>query len=235
MDEKKMSAEERARQQKEAEIAERASTEAPRKLAVEPMQNPEDFDQQKQLTEEEAAAHEAVREAKDEALWYVIHTYSGYENKVKKTLEQIVENAGLQDQIFEVAVPMEDVVEIKDGKRKITQRKIYPGYVLVKMLLSDSLWYTVRNTHGVTGFVGPNSKPVPLTDEELAIMGMVTDWDPVIDYGVGDSVKVINGPLESFIGTVDEISMEKKKVRVLVSMFGRETPVDLDFTQVLRI
>lgn len=170
-----------------------------------------------------------------EVLWYVVHTYSGYENKVKDTLEQIVENRGLQDYIQEVSVPMEEQVEIKDGKKKVVQRKLYPGYVLVKMLLTDEIWYIVRNTRGVTGFVGPNSKPDPLTEEELAIMGLLKDWDPVIDYSVGDPVKVINGPLESFIGTVEEISMEKKKVRVMVSMFGRETPVELEFTQVLRI
>lgn len=170
-----------------------------------------------------------------EALWYVVHTYSGYENKVKDTLEQIVENRGIQDYIQEISVPVEEQVEIKDGKKKTVLRKLYPGYVLVKMVLTDEIWYIVRNTRGVTGFVGPNSRPVPLTEEELAIMGMLKDWNPVIDYGVGDPVKVINGPLESFIGTVEEINMEKKKVRVLVSMFGRETPVELEFTQVLRI
>ena len=199
------------------------------------MTNPEDFDPELAVDPEEEAAAEAAREAHDDALWYVIHTYSGYENKVKVTLEQIVENRGLQDEILEVAVPMEEVVEIKDGKKKVSMKKIYPGYVLVRMILSDRNWYIVRNTRGVTGFVGPSSKPVPLTDEELAIMGMATDWEPIVDYDVGDSVKVINGPLESFIGTVDEILSDKKKVRVLVSMFGRETPVDLDFTQVLRI
>lgn len=168
-----------------------------------------------------------------EALWYVVHTYSGYENKVKATLEQIVENRGLQEMIQEISVPMEEQVEIKDGKKKIVQRKLYPGYVLVNMILTDEIWYIVRNTRGVTGFVGPNSKPVPLTEEELAIMGLIKDWDPIIDYSVGDSVRVVNGPLESFVGTVEEINMEKKKVRVLVSMFGRETPVELEFTQVL--
>lgn len=170
-----------------------------------------------------------------EALWYVIHTYSGYENKVKATLEQIVENRGLQDFIQDISVPTEETIEIKDGKKKTVQRKLYPGYVLVKMVLTDEIWYIVRNTRGVTGFVGPNSKPVPLSEEELAIMGLISDWEPIIDYGEGDPVKVINGPLEGFIGTVEEISMEKKKVRVMVSMFGRDTPVELDFTQVLRL
>lgn len=183
----------------------------------------------------EAPQPEEIKDESEEALWYVIHTYSGYENKVKATLEQIVENKGIQDLIQEVSVPTEETVEIKDGKKKTVLRKKYPGYVLVKMLLSDEIWYIVRNTRGVTGFVGPNSKPVPLSEEELATMGMVSDWEPIVDYGVGDSIKVINGPLESFIGTVDAISTEKKKVRVLVSMFGRETPVELDFTQVIRI
>ncbi len=170
-----------------------------------------------------------------EARWYVIHTYSGYENKVKATLERIVENRGIQEYIQEISVPMEEQVEIKDGKKKTSMKKIYPGYVLVKMVLTDEMWYVVRNTRGVTGFVGPNSRPVPLTDEELALMGVETGWEPVVDYGIGDSVKVISGPLESFIGLVEEINLEKKKVRVLVSMFGRETPVELELTQIMRI
>ena len=171
----------------------------------------------------------------NEAEWYVIHTYSGYENKVKTTLEQVVENRGLHDYIQEIEIPVEEIVEIKDGKKKTSLRKIYPGYALIKMVLTDEIWYIVRNTRGVTGFVGPNSRPIPLTDEELAMMGVETDWEPIVDYGEGDSVKVINGPLEGFIGAVEEVNMEKKRVRVLVSMFGRETPVELEFTQVLRI
>lgn len=174
-------------------------------------------------------------ESNTEALWYVVHTYSGYENKVKATLERIVENRGISDYIQEIEVPMEDFTEIKDGKTKVVQRKIYPGYVLVKMILTDEIWYIVRNTRGVTGFVGPNSKPVPLSEEELALMGLDSSWEPEVDYGIGDSIKVINGPLESFIGTVEDINFEKKKVKVLVSMFGRETPVELELTQVMRI
>jgi len=170
-----------------------------------------------------------------EARWYVVHTYSGYENKVKATLERIVENRGIHDFIQEVSVPEEEIMEIKDGKKKTVRRKIYPGYVLVKMVLTDEIWYIVRNTRGVTGFVGPNSRPIPLTEEELALMGLESSWEPVVDYGVGDSVKVINGPLESFIGTVEEINLEKKKVRVLISMFGRETPVELELAQIMRI
>jgi len=175
------------------------------------------------------------QEITNEALWYVVHTYSGYENKVKATLEKVVENRGIQDYIQEINIPMEEYTEIKEGKTNICQRKIYPGYVLVKMVLTDEIWYIVRNTRGVTGFVGPNSKPVSLTEEELAFMGLDSSWEPEVDYGVGDSVKVINGPLESFIGTVEVINFEKKKVRVMVSMFGRETPVELELTQIMRL
>ncbi|MGB4610782.1 MAG: transcription termination/antitermination protein NusG [Saccharofermentanales bacterium] len=171
-----------------------------------------------------------------EARWYVIHTYSGYEKKVKMTLEMIVENRELQGLIQEISIPTEQVVEIKDGKKKTSEKKLYPGYVLIKMILTDDIWYIVRNTRGVTGFVGPSStKPVPLTEEELMIMGLESDWEPIIDYGEGDSVKIIHGPLDGFVGTVQEINTDKKKVTVLVSMFGRETPVELDLTQILRI
>ncbi len=175
------------------------------------------------------------QEKDKEALWYVVHTYSGYENKVKATLEKIVKNRGIEDYIQEINVPTEEYTEIKDGKTKVCQRKTYPGYVLVKMVLTDEIWYIVRNTRGVTGFVGPSSKPVSLTEEELAFMGLESSWEPEVDYDVGDSVKVINGPLESFIGTVEEINFEKKKVKVMVSMFGRETPVELELTQIMRL
>lgn len=166
--------------------------------------------------------------------WYVVHTYSGYENKVKANLEKIVENRGMQDFILDIVVPMEETIEIKDGKKKATLRKVFPGYVLVKMIMTDESWYVVRNTRGVTGFVGPGSKPVPLTDEEVKTMG-VEEYETVVDYEVGDNVRVISGPLENFIGLVEEINMEKKKVRVAVSMFGRETPVELDLTQITKL
>jgi transcriptional antiterminator NusG len=170
-----------------------------------------------------------------EPRWYVVHTYSGYENKVKANLEKIVENRGLQDLIFDIVVPMEEQVEIKDGKRKVSLKKVYPGYVLIKMIKNDYSWYVIRNTRGVTGFVGPEPKePVPLTDEEIRKMG-VEAFEPVVDYELRDNVRVISGPLEGFIGVVEEINFEKKKVRVLVSMFGRETAVDFDFTQISRI
>ena len=168
------------------------------------------------------------------ANWYVVHTYSGYENKVKANLEKIVENRGLHEQILDIAVPMEEQIEIKDGRKKVSLKKVFPGYVLVKMVMSDESWYVVRNTRGVTGFVGPGSKPVPLTDDEIKSMG-VEETVPTFDYAVGDSVRVISGPLENFIGVVEEINLEKKKVRVSVSMFGRETPVELEFLQIQKM
>ena len=166
----------------------------------------------------------------DELRWYVVHTYSGYENKVKSNLEKTVENRGLQDMIAEVKVPTEIVTEISDDKSKEVERKIYPGYVFVKMVYTDETWYVVRNIRGCTGFVGPSSKPVPLTDEEVHRMGVETRVVEV-SYNVGDSVRIIDGPLEDFVGTVEEIDKEKGVVKVLVSMFGRETPVELELGQ----
>lgn len=170
----------------------------------------------------------------DRARWYVVHTYSGYENKVKANLEKTVENRGLQDLIHDVQVPMEDVVEIKNDKKKIVQRKKFPGYVLVKMLMTDDSWYVVRNTRGVTGFVGPGSKPIPLSDEEVDSMGIV---EPLIsiEVEIGENVKIISGPLENFVAQITEINNEKRKVKALVNMFGRETPVELEFNQIERI
>lgn len=163
----------------------------------------------------------------EEAKWYVIHTYSGYENKVATNLETIVENRKLQDWIHEVRVPTETVVEMKDNQKKEVERKIFPGYVLVKMVMTDDSWFVVRNTRGCTGFVGPNGKPVPLTEDEIARLG-VEKRETVINYAVGDMVRIIDGPLENFTGKVEEIDAEKGKVRVTVSMFGRETPVELE-------
>lgn len=166
--------------------------------------------------------------------WYVVHTYSGYENKVKANLEKIVENRNMQEYILDIVVPMEEQIEIKDGKKKATLRKVFPGYVLIKMIMSDESWYIVRNTRGVTGFVGPGSKPVPLTEDEVKTMG-VEEFAPSLDYAVGDNVRVVSGPLENFIGLVEDINIEKKKVRVAVSMFGRETPVELELIQIQKI
>jgi transcriptional antiterminator NusG len=166
--------------------------------------------------------------------WYVVHTYSGYENKVKDNLEKTIENHGLQDKIPEIKIPVEEVIEVKNGKKKTTSRKLFPGYVMIKMVLQDDTWYIVRNTRGVTGFVGPMSRPVPLTDEEVALMG-VENIPITLNVEIGQSVRVISGPLENFIGVVEEIFPDKQKVRVSVSMFGRDTPVELDFIQIQKI
>ena len=173
-------------------------------------------------------------ENKLEPKWYVVHTYSGYENKVKTDLEKTIKNRELEDFFFNIVVPMEEQVEIKDGKRKTNLKKVFPGYVLVKMIVTEESWYIVRNTRGVTGFVGSGTDPIPLTDAEIRNMGF--DEVPVnIDYDVNDTVQVVNGPLEGFVGTVQEINKEKQKVKVLVSMFGRETPVELEFSQVQKV
>ena len=166
----------------------------------------------------------------DEAKWYVVHTYSGYENKVATNLEKIVENRKLQDWIHEIRVPTETVVEVKDNKKREVERKIFPGYVLVKMVMTDDSWYVVRNTRGCTGFVGPNGKPIPLTEEEVAALG-VEKREIEVNYAVGDTVRIIDGPLENFTGIVDELDREKNKVRVTISMVGRETPVELELDQ----
>ena len=170
----------------------------------------------------------------EQAKWYVVHTFSGYENKVATDLATIVENRHLQDQIHEISIPTETVVEIKDNQRKEVERKIFPGYVLVKMIMSDENWFVVRNVRGCTGFVGPNGKPVPLTEKEIAALG-VEKKEIVVDYAVGDTVSITDGPLENFSGRVDEIDQEKNMIRVTISMFGRETSVELELDQVERL
>jgi len=167
----------------------------------------------------------------DELKWYVAHTYSGYENTVAVSIEQAVENRNMHDLIAEVSIPMETVTEITDNGPKTVERKVFPGYVLVKMVMTDETWHLVRNIRGVTGFVGAANKAIPLTDEEIAALG-VEKREVVVSYAVGDSVKITDGALESFIGTVEELDMERGKVRVVVSMFGRETPVELELDQV---
>ncbi len=169
------------------------------------------------------------------AKWYVVHTYSGHENKVKANLEKMVENRGMIDDIFEVAVPTEEYVDNKSENKKIKERKLFPGYVLVKMIINDESWYLVRNTRGVTGFVGPGSKPVPLSEAEVKALGVQETILPTTDLRIKDTVKVISGPFESFMGTVDNLNLEKRKVKVFVSMFGRETLVELDFEQVEKL
>lgn len=167
----------------------------------------------------------------DSMRWYVVHTYSGYENKVASNLEKTVENRQLQELIQEIRVPTETVTEITEaGKRKEVERKIFPGYVIVKMIMTDESWYAVRNIRGCTGFVGPSSKPVPLTEEEVARLG-IEKRSIEVSYQVGDSVNIVDGPLEGFIGVVEEMDVEKNRIRVVVSMFGRDTPVELELDQ----
>ena len=183
------------------------------------------------ITEEKA---EKAAEPEGKA-WYVIHSYSGYEDKVKRNLEQRIESMGMQDKIFQVVVPTEEEIEVRDGQRRITKRKIFPGYILVEMIMTDDSWYVVRNTPGVTGFVGMGNKPTPLRPEEVQriLKRMEAEAPKVkVTFRPGQRVRIIDGPFTDFVGTVDEINEERGKVRVLVSFFGRETPVELDFLQV---
>ena len=165
------------------------------------------------------------------AKWYVVHTYSGYENTVKATIEKTIETRHLEDLIHIVSIPMETVTEITDNGPKTYDRKVFPGYVLIKMIMSDEAWYIIKNVRGVTGFVGSGTKPTPLTEDEVQQLG-VEKHEIVVKYNVGETVKITDGPLASFTGIVEEIEPEKNKVRVVVSMFGRETPVDLELDQV---
>ena len=169
-----------------------------------------------------------------EVNWYVVHTYSGYENKVKANIEKTIENRHLEDQILEVRVPMEEVVEVKNGTKKQVLRKLFPGYVLINMIMNDDTWYVVRNTRGVTGFVGPGSKPVPLTDEEMKNLG-INAKKIAIDYKVGDTIVAVSGVWENTVGAIKSINESKQTVTIMVDMFGRETPVELDFTEIRHI
>ena len=166
--------------------------------------------------------------------WYVVHTYSGYENKVKTDLEKTIKNRELEEFFFDIIVPMEEQIEIKEGQRKTNLKKVFPGYVLVKMIVTEKTWYIVRNTRGVTGFVGSGTDPIPLTDDEIMKMGF-EQMTVNVDYVVNDQVRIMNGPFTDYTGTVTEINKEKHKVKVLVSMFGRETPVELEFSQVQKV
>ena len=171
----------------------------------------------------------------ESAKWYVIHTYSGYEAMVENNLHNMVENNSLQDWIFEVKVPVEDDVVEKNGKRKVVQRKKFPSYVFIKMIYSNHIWFMVTNTRGVTGFVGPAGRPLPLRDDEVKRLGLeVIDFED-LDIKPGDNVRVISGALENFDGVIDSISAERQKVKVIISMFGRDTPVELDFSQVEKL
>jgi len=167
----------------------------------------------------------------EHANWYVVHTYSGYENTVKATIEKYVENRHLQDLIHEISIPLETVTEITDNGPKEVQRKVFPGYVLVKMVMTDETWHVVRNIRGVTGFLGSGNKAIPLSEDDIASLG-VEKREVVVQYQVGDNVRITDGALESFLGTVEEIDLDHGKVRVVVSMFGRETPVELELDQI---
>jgi transcriptional antiterminator NusG len=192
-------------------------------------------------TEEQQSTAASVAEStggEDGRHWYVVHTYSGHENKVKANLEQRIQTMGMQDKIFQVVIPTEEEIEIRDGQRRTVHKKIFPGYVLAEMIMDDESWYVVRNTPGVTGFVGSGNRPTPLDEREVsAILRRMHAEEPRVKVGfqVGETVRIIDGPFVDFVGQVDEINMEKGKVKVLVSFFGRDTPVELDFLQVERL
>ena len=187
------------------------------------------------LEVDSASRGEAPTQTSTEPAWYVIHCYSGYENKVRHNLEQRVETMGMKDKIFDVVIPTQDEIEVRDGKRRTVERHIFPGYVLVNLILSEESWYVVRNTPGVTGFVGMGNQPTPLRPEEVSqIVKRMEAEAPTlkVTFKVGERVRIVDGPFNDFRGTVSEIDMERTKVRVMVSFFGRETPVELDFLQV---
>ena len=175
-----------------------------------------------------------MSETNSAARWYVAHTYSGYENKVKMDLEKTIENRGLQDLILEVSVPMQPVIEMKNGVEKKTDKKMFPGYVLVNMVMNQETWYVVRNTRGVTGFVGPGSEPTPLSDEEIISLGYRKS-DVLVDFALGDTVSVISGAWKDTVGVISEINDQKKTVTISVEMFGRETPVELSYGEVQKL
>jgi transcriptional antiterminator NusG len=195
-----------------------------------------DVSQVEESDEQEETETDALPpEEEDGREWYVVHCYSGYENKVRHNLEQRIETMGMKDEIFDVVVPTEEEVEVKDGKRRTIERRVFPGYILVNMILTEESWYVVRNTPGVTSFVGMGNEPVPLRPEEVAqiIKRMEADAPRIkVTFKQGERVRIIDGPFNDFRGTVDEIDMERAKVRVMVNFFGRETPVELDFLQV---
>ena len=169
-----------------------------------------------------------------EAKWYVVHTYSGYENKVKADIDKTIENRHLENQILEVRVPMQEVVEMKNGTQKISQKKMFPGYVMVHMIMNDDTWFIVRNTRGVTGFVGPGSKPVPLTEEEIGSLG-IADAKVVANYEVGETIVVISGAWKDTVGMVKEVNSQKQTLTINVELFGRETPVEIQFSEVKKM
>ena len=168
-----------------------------------------------------------------EARWYVVHTYSGYENKVKANIDKTIENRHLEDQILEVRVPLQEVVELKNGVEKVSQKKMFPGYVMIHMFMNDDTWYVVRNTRGVTGFVGPGSKPVPLEDSEMERLGI--RQEVLVDFQIGDTVTVLNGAWEGTVGVINNMNEQKQSLSINVELFGRETPVELSFSEVRKL
>jgi transcriptional antiterminator NusG len=228
--------EEESNQVEEAEddLAEALST--AEAIAAEAMEAQATAEDETPEPEAEAEPEEAVEEVPlDDRKWYVIHCYSGYENKVRHNLEQRIETMGMKSKIFDVVVPTEEEIEVKDGKRRTVERRVFPGYILVQMLMDEDSWYVVRNTPGVTGFVGMGNEPTPLRPEEVSsiVKRMEAEAPRIkVTYKQGQKVRIIDGPFNDFIGTVSEIDMERAKVRVMVSFFGRETPVELDFLQV---
>jgi transcriptional antiterminator NusG len=187
---------------------------------------------------EEASEEALEEEPEDERHWYVVHCYSGYENKVRHAIEQRIETMGMENKIFDVIIPTEEEIEIKDGKRRTVERRVFPGYILVQMIMDEDSWYVVRNTPGVTGFVGMGNTPTPLREEEVSqIMRRMESEAPVVkvSFKPGEKVRIVDGPFNDIIGVVGEIDTERTKVRVMVSFFGRETPVELDFLQVEKI
>lgn len=187
--------------------------------------------EQPEYTEEELR----IQEAKKDAKWYVLHTFSSYENVAKENLEIVIQKYNLQERIFDIVIPMEDVVEEKNGKRKVVSRKVMPGYIYVKMIYGDDIWHAVTRTRGITGFVGPKGRPLPLTEEETRKMHLEKIEVINIDLNVDDKVEVLDGPLNGFVGTVVGVDAQGKKCRVIVEMFGRETPVDLGLDQVRKV
>lgn len=197
----------------------------------------EAVDEEAADSDDEAEDEEEERPRPEGTEWYVIHSYSGYENKVRKNLQHRIESMGMQDQIFQIVVPTEEEVELKDGQRRTIERRVFPGYILVEMLLDEDSWYVVRNTPGVTGFVGSGNNPTPLRQEEVDnILKRMDAEAPKIkvSFKIGQKVRIVEGPFEDFMGTVDEIDFDRARVRVLVNFFGRETPIELDFLQVER-
>jgi len=201
-------------------------------------------DEEEQIEDEERSERGLFRniddesEPEDDRRWFVVHCYSGYENKVRHAIEQRIETMGMEDKIFDVIIPTEEELEIKDGKRRTVERRVFPGYILVQMVMDEDSWYVVRNTPGVTGFVGMGNKPTPLREEEVSqIMRRMEADAPVVKvrFKPGEKVRIVDGPFNDIIGIVDEIDMERTKVRVMVSFFGRETPVELDFLQVEKL